>query len=172
MTDSQAENPTPETSKPDESLAQALADLGKNLVGVLRVSWERPERRKLQEDIEKGVSDLGNTLRDGMKAASDNPVSQRIRADIEDLGDRMRSGQVETKVRGELIAALQTLNLELEKVKTVLAASPDSSDQPAPQAETAVASAPDESNPAPEESQQPTPPTESEDSRDEAQPEP
>lgn len=164
MTDSHAEIPTPEPSKADESLAQALADLGKNLVAVMHVTWERPERRKLQEDIEKGVNDLGSTLRDGAKAAADNPVSQRIRSDIEDLSDRVRSGQVETKVRSELISALQTLNIELEKVKNMLAVAPE------PGAETAAASSTEESSPGGEEPEAASPaPTQ--ENQDEPRPE-
>lgn len=102
------------------NLADELSAFGKNLIDVLRAAWDRPERQKLQQEIESGISELGSTLRKEAQSVSDSQVGQRIKAEVDDLSERVRSGQVETKVREELINALQTINLELAKVVQTL----------------------------------------------------
>ncbi len=102
------------------NLADELSALGKNLIDVLRAAWDRPERQKLQQEIESGISELGSTLRKEAQSVSGSQVGQRIKAEVDDFGERVRSGQVETKVREELLNALQTINLELAKVVQTL----------------------------------------------------
>jgi hypothetical protein len=122
-----SDNPTPEIEPEpnvvEGKLTEELGSLGRNLIGVLRAAWERPERQKLQQEIEGGLTDLGNTLRKEAKAVSDNTVTQRVKSEVEDLGSRVRSGQVEAKVRDELIGALHIVNTELSKVADILASS-------------------------------------------------
>ncbi len=139
-----SDDPTPEI-EPEQipvegKITEELSSLGKNLIGILRAAWERPERQKLQQEIEGGISDLSSTLRKEAKAVSDSPVSQRIKHDVNDLGNKVRSGQVEAKVREELVDALRALNVELEKVTGILAstgATPDAADTPSPAPEAA-----------------------------------
>ena len=123
MTDQQAIDPDENKTEPTIGLTEELGDLGKNLVGILRAAWDRPERQKLQQEIEGGLSELGNTLRREAKAVSENPVSQKIRTEVGDLGSRVRSGEVEGKVRDEMVSALHIVNLELEKLAGILAVS-------------------------------------------------
>lgn len=123
MTDQQAIDPDENKTEPTIGLTEELGDLGKNLVGILRAAWDRPERQKLQQEIEGGLSELGNTLRREAKAVSENPVSQKIRTEVGDLGSRVRSGEVEGKVRDEMVTALHIVNLELEKLASLLAVS-------------------------------------------------
>ena len=120
MTDPQAPEPETGQTSPPSGLSEELGELGKNLVGVLRAAWERPERQKLQQEIEGGLSDLGSTLRKEAKSVAENPVSQRIKTEVGDLGSRVRSGQVEGKVREELVSALHIVNLELQKIANLL----------------------------------------------------
>lgn len=134
---------SPDSAEPEESIANEFQTMAKNMVGILRSAWERPERRKLQEEIESGLSDFGNVLRREAKAISDNPVSQKVKTEVEDLGERVRSGQVETKVREELVNALRLINTELEKVSTIVSASPGAADSAADEGETAGKGEPD-----------------------------
>jgi hypothetical protein len=112
-------DPTPGEGK----LSEEFGALGRNLIEILRVAWERPERQKLQEEIEGGLAELGNTLRKEAKAVSENSVTQRVKSEVEDLGARVRNGQVDVKVREELIGALHLVNAELIKVADHLAGS-------------------------------------------------
>jgi hypothetical protein len=122
MSDTQASEQDPRQKPPETDLTEELGNLGKNLVGILHAAWERPERQKLQQEIEVGLTELGSTLKKEAKVVSESQVSQRIKTEVEDLGNRVRSGQVEARVREELVGALHVLNAELEKVTNLLAA--------------------------------------------------
>jgi hypothetical protein len=76
-----------EERPPEENLTDELRRLGKNLSEALRSAWESPERRRLQQELE-----------------------------VEDVRQKVRSGEAETRVREELVNALRTVNAELQKV--------------------------------------------------------
>jgi hypothetical protein len=103
-------------SRPQEiNIGDELRALGDNLIATLREAWGSPERQQLQSEIETGLADLGSSLK---KAAADfetSPTGQRLKADLDDFGERVRSGEVESKLRSELLEALRAVNLELEK---------------------------------------------------------
>jgi ATP:corrinoid adenosyltransferase len=119
-----------ETPPPEENLGDEFRDLGKNLVKILQNAWDRPERRMLQQELESGLSEMADTIKREAKSAAESPTGQRIRSDLDDLGEKVRSGQVETKVREELLGALKTVNIELDKVASHLASSPAAKPEP------------------------------------------
>lgn len=137
-----------EIPPPEENLSDEFRDLGKNLVKILQNAWDRPERRKLQQELESGLSEMADTLKREAKSAAESPTGQRIRSDLDDLGEKVRSGQVETKVRDELLSALKTVNAELDKVSRHLASTP--TDQPAAPASQPEASPANSENPGSE----------------------
>lgn len=97
-------------------LAGEFHELGKNLQGILRAAWESEERKKLQEELRLGLSDLGNMVNQAANEFQSSPTGQRIKEDMEDFQQRVRSGEVENKVREEILSALRMVNSELEKV--------------------------------------------------------
>jgi hypothetical protein len=106
------------------TIGNELRALGDNLIATLREAWGTPERQRLQGEIETGLADLGSSLK---KAAADfetSPTGQRLKADIDDFGERVRSGEVESKLRSELLEALRAVNIELEKAAARLEKSP------------------------------------------------
>lgn len=142
MTDPQAIDPEENPVGSIGGLSDELSDLGKNLVGILRAAWERPERQKLQQEIEGGLSDLGSTLRKEARTVAENPVSQRIKTEVGDLGSRVRSGEMEGKVREEVVSALHIVNVELIKIANLLTGSDAETIEEADSAETVEAAAP------------------------------
>ncbi len=104
-----------ETEQPD--LAGELRQLGKNLKASLQSAWESEERKKVQEDIEHGLTDLGQLLQDAATEFESNRVGQEIKANVADFRSRLESGEVETRVRKDLLSALQAINAELDKFK-------------------------------------------------------
>jgi hypothetical protein len=106
-----------ENTQPEDNLADEFRNLGKNIIDAVHTAWERPERQRLQEDIEKGLSEFGAAIRQEADKFSESPTSQRIKTDAEKIHTRFKNGEFETKVRDELLTALQTVNSELEKVK-------------------------------------------------------
>jgi hypothetical protein len=109
------ENPTPEPENAPGEIADELRQLGQNLRQVLENAWGSEQRKKLQQEIESGLSDLGVSLSQAARDFAEGSTGQALKADIEDLGQRIRSGEVENKVRGEVLDALRTVNHELKK---------------------------------------------------------
>jgi hypothetical protein len=104
------ENPSPE-----DNLAEEFRQIAKNLAEVLRGAWESPERKKLQQEIANGLSDLSDLMRSEAEHIRESPTGQRVKADVEELHERIRSREIETKVRQDLLAALRSINSQLRK---------------------------------------------------------
>lgn len=99
-----------------DDLAGEFRDLGNNLKNIFQKAWETAERRKLQQEIETGLDELGKSLNQAFNEIKDSPAGQQFKEDARDLHDRVRSGEVETKVRSELLSILHQVNAELNKV--------------------------------------------------------
>lgn len=110
-------------------IADELNALGLHLKEMLRTAWESPERKKVQQEIEVGLSELGETINSAANEFNESPAGQTLRADVEDIKERIRSGDVETKIREEILKALRMVNAELEKA-THTGAEPSSEDTP------------------------------------------
>ena len=105
-----------EGQQPDNNLSDEFRNLGHNLINAMRAAWDNPERKKLQQEIEDGLEEFASTVKAEADHFSQSPTGQRLRSDVEGLQERVRTGEVETKVRDELLNALRTVNAELEKV--------------------------------------------------------
>ncbi len=114
-----------ENQPTEDNLLNEFRDLGNNLMEALKTGWDRPERQKLQNDIASGLDELGRTLKREVDNFTGSPTGQRMKTDLDDLGERIRSGEVETKARTELVHALQTINTELRKVIAQWTSIPD-----------------------------------------------
>lgn len=100
----------------DENLRKEFEALGKNLVEALRSAWSAPESRRLRDEITNGLGDLGGMLKREAEELASSPAANKVRSSVEEVGEKLRTQEVQTKVRGELIGALQTVNNELQKV--------------------------------------------------------
>jgi hypothetical protein len=96
-------------------VAEELRQLGKNIKEALRSAWGSEERQKLQQEIQSGLSELGNMLNQAADDFKSSQAGQNIKADIDDFKERLRTGEVESKVRSEILEALQTANRELKR---------------------------------------------------------
>ena len=114
-----------ENAKSQDSLVEEFRNLGQNLIVTLRTAWESPERKLIQDEIEEGLSDLAVTFKQEAAAFRDSPTGQRIKSDAEGFHQRMRSGEVESQIRNELLNALRLINSELKKVSTSFSESQD-----------------------------------------------
>jgi hypothetical protein len=105
------------SEKPEahEDLAAEFRRLGENLKEALRAGWDSEERRRLESDIESGLNSAASAIRGAAKEFSDSPAGQKLREEIHELGERARSGELESKVRRDVHSALQAINRELEQ---------------------------------------------------------
>ena len=105
-----------ENQSTEESLADEIQALGKNLMEALRAAWEKPERKRAQEQVMSGLNELGSTLRREAENFATSAAGQQIKTGVEQVGERLRSAETQEKVRRELLTALQAANIELQKV--------------------------------------------------------
>ncbi len=104
--------------KPDseDSLRQEFEALGRNLVEAMRSAWESPETKRMREDVITGISDLGATLRREADNLANSNAAQQVRDGLEQAADKVRSPELQTKMRSEILGALKTMNTELQRV--------------------------------------------------------
>jgi hypothetical protein len=105
-----------ELPEPNE-LKDEFKKLGENLVGNLKALWEHPDSQEIRSEIEGGLHQLGDTISQLANDFSESPTGQRLQVEARDFGEKVRSGEVESKVRDELLRTLNTINAELEKVR-------------------------------------------------------
>ncbi len=121
------DNPNPTTTNPPPNeIADELRELGKNLQALLRSAWESEERKKVQSELQTGLNELGKSISQAAAEFSQSPAGQTLKADIEDLHQRIQSGEVETKVRSEVLSALRAANEGLKRTTKKPGPPPDS----------------------------------------------
>jgi gas vesicle protein len=111
-----SEQPEPQEEFTSGDLASEFQELGKNLKNVFVNAWESEQRKNLQQELEDGFSELGESLKQTAEEIHDSDTGQRVKAEAEDLRDRVRSGEVETKIREDILAVLHKVNFELGKI--------------------------------------------------------
>lgn len=97
-------------------VAKEFRDLGENLKNVLQMAWESPERKKLQAEIEAGLTELGTSINKAAEDFQESPTGQRLQSEVKDLGERVRSGEVEAGLREQILSVLREVNAKLKKV--------------------------------------------------------
>ena len=111
--------------RPEGDLHSELEQLGQNLKAALKTAWESEESRKLQAELKSGMAALEVGLRQAAQEVTAGETGQRLKAEVEDLGQRVKSGQVESQLRKDLLSALRTINSELQKMSRA-GSTPDS----------------------------------------------
>jgi hypothetical protein len=109
------ENNQPGSKQTTGDIASEFQNLGTNLKTILQQAWESEERKNLQREIETGLGNLGRTLDDTAREFRDSETGQRLKSEAEELQERIRSGEAETRVREDLLKILHKVNNELEK---------------------------------------------------------
>ncbi len=105
-------DPAPENTS---DIASELRELGKTLADVLRNAWQSDERKRVQAEIEAGLVDARDSLKQAAEDFSQSETGQTLKNDLQEFQQRLQSGEVETKLRGEILTALRTANAELKK---------------------------------------------------------
>jgi hypothetical protein len=98
---------------PTGPLADELRALGENLRNVLQAAWDSDDRRRFQKDLESGLGELATSLNQAAREFSESDTGKKMKEDLRDLGDRIQSGEVESKVRQDLTTILRKVNEEL-----------------------------------------------------------
>lgn len=117
-------------------LADELNQLGNNIKNFLQSFWESQERKRMQQEIESGLSSLGQSLSQAASEFQQSPTGQQVKQEFEAIGERIRSGEMESTLRRDFLNALRTANAELEnalrKMSPVEKPADSSEDEPEP----------------------------------------
>jgi hypothetical protein len=101
---------------PEDDLAAEFRQLGHNLKEALKTAWESEESQKLQRELKAGLAGLEAGLKEAAQDFSAGEAGQRLKSEAGEFTERVRSGEVGARVRADLLAALRTVNQELQKV--------------------------------------------------------
>ncbi len=99
----------------DDSLSGEFKRLGENLKFTIRTAWQSDERKNVSRSIEDGLSEFTRSLEDVSSEIRTSETSQKIKEDLKDFQTRISTGEVESKLRSELVASLKIINAELAK---------------------------------------------------------
>jgi hypothetical protein len=124
-----SDTPDPKENFTADDLASEFHQLGDNLKKFFTSAWESEQRKNLQNEISEGLAELGDSLKQTAEEIQESETGQRIKTEAEDLRDRVRSGQVESKIRSDLRSVLRKLNKELENVIPAQPPAAESSDE-------------------------------------------
>ncbi|HSR47797.1 MAG TPA: hypothetical protein VLL77_07380 [Anaerolineales bacterium] len=111
-------------------LEQELRSLGQNLGAVFRAAWESEDRRRIQGEIETGLNEAAAALQSAADEFGRSEAGQQLKQDVRDLGDRIQSGELPSKVREDLLQVLRTVNAELNRAGQEMAGRADASAPP------------------------------------------
>ena len=100
-------------TRPPGDLGDELRALGDNLRTVFQAAWASDDRQRLQSDLEAGLDELGTSLRSAAKEFGESETGKRLKEEVRDLGQRLHSGEIESKARQDLTDLLRKLNQEL-----------------------------------------------------------
>lgn len=100
---------------PEDDLSGELERLGRNLKEAAKAAWESEESKKLQAELRAGMAALEAGLTQAAREAASGSVGQRVKAEVDELGQRVKSGDVEQRLRKDLLSALRAVNGELQK---------------------------------------------------------
>jgi len=103
------------TEAPEGEVSAELRELGRNLKHAAKTAWESEESQRLQRELKDGLAALEAGLRETASELSSSETKQRVKSEAHEFKERVRSGQVETDLRANLLAALRAVNAEIKK---------------------------------------------------------
>lgn len=117
----------PNSNSASSDVLEELRELGRNLKSMLQTMWESEERKKLERELETGLSEAYQSLSQAAHDFAETPTGKQLQSELKEIKERIRSGELETQVRNEILAALRAANAGLRKAAQKPAASEASS---------------------------------------------
>jgi hypothetical protein len=102
---------------PEGSVAEEFEKLGQNIKEVVRQAWNSEASQKLRQDISAGLAAVDANLKEAAQELRSQEAAERFRTGVDDIGERVRSGQVEADLRAGLLSLLKSVNAELAKAR-------------------------------------------------------
>jgi hypothetical protein len=112
--------------QPTGELSDELRALGENLRSIFQAVWDSDDRRRLQQEMETGIGALAESLGQAARDFAESETGKQMKQDAREFGERVRSGEVESKVRQDLTAILRKMNEELGQAASSWSSRPPS----------------------------------------------
>lgn len=100
----------------ENNISDELRKLGDTLNLFMKTAWESPERQHIQHELETGLETLSTSLNQAADEFAKSQAGQQVKSELEDFSQRLSNGEVETKVKNEVIYLLGKINNNLEQV--------------------------------------------------------
>lgn len=100
---------------PQGGISDEFVKLGGNIKEMAQAALESEEFKKFQREMNEGLTELGDTLNKFFQEVAESPAGKRVKEEIDDISKSARTGELESKVRQDVLAALRKANEELEK---------------------------------------------------------
>ena len=115
------------SEKPENksNLSEEFRNLGKSMKNFLNSAWSSEERQKLQQELEKGINEIASSITEAAEEFTQSDTGRQLKQDFKDLEDRVESGQLQEKIRGDLRTALQKAGDELDRAAKSFSSNPD-----------------------------------------------
>lgn len=96
-------------------LGRELSRLGENLRQVFTAAWASDDRLRIQREIETGLTEMAEALRSAADEFRQSESGRQLEQEVRDLEQRIQSGELESRVRTDLMEVLRTVNAELDR---------------------------------------------------------
>jgi len=99
----------------ESSVVTELRALGSNLVNLIQSALNSDDSKNIQKEIEDGLAQAVDCVQKAADDFSQSPTGQQLKSDLNDLNQRIESGELQSKVRSDVLTAIQTANAEITK---------------------------------------------------------
>jgi hypothetical protein len=103
------------TQEQSNSISDEFIELGRNIQKALQAAWTSEESKQLQAEVEAGLIEASKAIKQAANDFSKSQAGQTLKVEAEDFQKRIQSGELEAKVRSELLAIIRMANEELKK---------------------------------------------------------
>ena len=103
------------SEKPVSDIAAEFRRLGKNLREAFKAARDSEELKKLQQELEEGVEVLASSVKRSADEFVHSGTGQQIRQEVKELEEKWKRGEVQSKIRQELLEILRRVNADLDE---------------------------------------------------------
>jgi gas vesicle protein len=103
------------SEKPESEIAAEFRRLGKSLREAFEAAKDSEELKKLRQELEEGVEAMASSIRRSADEFVHSDTGQQIRQEVKDLEEKWKRGEVQSKVRQELLQILRRINADLDE---------------------------------------------------------
>lgn len=109
---------SPDANEAWQEVGLQFKALGESLAAAFQAAWQNEEARRQAQEMKSGLEAMVKDVGQAIKETANSPVGQSAKAEAAKAAESLRAAGEGTvqEVRPHLLAALQTLNQELQKL--------------------------------------------------------